>query len=147
MADRLKEYRRRRASGKTPEPMGGRASRKGPIFVVQEHKATSHHFDFRLEVDGVLKSWAVPNGPSTDPRDRQLAMPTEDHPLDYADFEGVIPEGEYGAGTVLVWDAGTYHNLSGHEGEPVPVEDALASGHLTVWLDGEKLHGGYSFTR
>jgi DNA ligase D-like protein (predicted 3'-phosphoesterase) len=115
--------------------------------VIQKHDASSLHYDVRIEAGGVLKSWAVPKGPSTDPRDRQLAMPTEDHPLDYADFEGVIPEGEYGAGTVLVWDAGTYHNQSEHEGEPVLVEDALASGHLTVWLDGEKLHGGYSFTR
>ena len=106
MADRLKAYRRRRAGGKTPEPVGGRPSREGPIFVVQEHKATSHHFDLRLEVDGVLKSWAVPNGPSLDPADKRLAVPTEDHPYDYASFEGVLPPRQYGAGEVIVWDCG-----------------------------------------
>ena len=132
MADRLKEYRRRRASGKTPEPMGGRASRKGPIFVVQEHKATSHHFDFRLEVDGVLKSWAVPKGPSTDPRDKRLAMPTEDHPLDYADFEGVIPEDSYGGGAVIVWDRGRYDNITEKDGELQPIAEALEAGHALV---------------
>lgn len=115
--------------------------------MIQKHDASSLHYDVRLEAGGVLKSWAVPKGPSTDPRDRHLAMPTEDHPLEYETFEGAIPESEYGAGTVLVWDAGTYRNLSERDGEPMPVEDALAAGHLAVWLDGEKLHGGYSLTR
>jgi DNA ligase D-like protein (predicted 3'-phosphoesterase) len=125
VVDRLKDYRRRRAKGKTPEPMGGRASRAGPVFVVQEHKATSHHFDFRLEVDGVLKSWAVPKGPSTDPRDKRLAMPTEDHPLDYADFEGVIPEHSYGAGAVIVWDRGRYDNITEKDDGLQPIAEAL----------------------
>jgi DNA ligase D-like protein (predicted 3'-phosphoesterase) len=147
MVDRLKAYRRRRAKGKTPEPMGGRASRTGPVFVVQEHKATSHHFDFRLEVDGVLKSWAVPKGPSTDPRDKRLAMPTEDHPLDYADFEGVIPEDSYGAGAVIVWDRGRYDNITEKDGKVQPIAQALEAGHALVRLHGRKLRGGFLLQR
>jgi DNA ligase D-like protein (predicted 3'-phosphoesterase) len=147
MADRLKEYRRRRASGKTPEPMGGRPSRKGPIFVVQEHKASTHHFDFRLEVDGVLKSWAVPKGPSLNPRVKRLAMPTEDHPLDYADFEGVIPEDSYGAGAVIVWDRGRYDNITEKDGEIRPIGEALEAGHALIRLHGKKLKGGFALQR
>lgn len=124
------------------------ASEDAPRFVIHEHDASSHHFDFRLEVEGVLRSWAVPKGPSTDPRDKRLAVPTEDHPLDYADFEGVIAEGEYGAGTVLVWDAGTYRSLEDDdEGADVSMADRLSGGHVTIWLDGEKLTGGYALTR
>ena len=147
MADRLKDYRRRRAGGKTPEPMGGRSSREGPVFVVQEHKATSHHFDFRLEVDGVLKSWAVPKGPSTNPRDKRLAMPTENHPLDYADFEGVIPEDSYGGGPVIVWDRGRYDNITEKGGRIQPIAKALEAGHALVHLHGKKLQGGYVLQR
>jgi len=115
--------------------------------VIQKHDASSLHYDFRLEADGVLKSWAVPKGPSTNPRDKRLAMPTEDHPMDYADFEGVIPEGEYGAGTVLVWDTGTWRNLTERDGEQVPVEQALQDGHLRFELQGSKLTGPYALTR
>jgi DNA ligase D-like protein (predicted 3'-phosphoesterase) len=147
MADPLQDYRRRRAAGTTPEPMGGRPSRDGPIFVVQEHKATSHHFDFRIEVDGVLKSWAVPKGPSTDPRDKRLAMPTEDHPLDYAGFEGVIPADSYGAGAVIVWDRGRYDNITEKDGDLQPMADALAAGHALIRLHGRKLRGGYALQR
>jgi DNA ligase D-like protein (predicted 3'-phosphoesterase) len=149
MADRgLQEYRRRRVPGRTPEPPG-RRGRPGerPRFVVQEHQARSHHFDFRIEVDGVLKSWAVPKGPSTDPRDKRLAVPVEDHPLDYAEFEGVIPGGQYGAGAVVVWDRGSYDNLTGEDGAPKPVAEALADGHLLIRLHGEKLKGGYALQR
>jgi DNA ligase D-like protein (predicted 3'-phosphoesterase) len=110
--------------------------------VIQQHQARSLHYDFRLEAGGVLKSWAVPKGPSTNPKDKRLAMPTEDHPLEYADFEGVIPEGEYGAGTVIVWDRGTYRNL-----EDEPVEQQVEKGHVAVWLEGKKLRGGYALTR
>jgi DNA ligase D-like protein (predicted 3'-phosphoesterase) len=112
-----------------------------PAFVVQKHDATSLHYDFRLEVDGVLKSWAVPKGPSTDPRDKRLAMQVEDHPLDYAEFEGVLGPG-YGAGPVIVWDAGTYENLSDE-----PMAQALERGTARVWLHGHKLRGGYTLRR
>jgi DNA ligase D-like protein (predicted 3'-phosphoesterase) len=115
--------------------------------VVHKHDATTLHYDFRLEAAGVLKSWAVPKGPSTNPRDKRLAMPVEDHPLDYFDFEGVIPEGQYGAGPVIVWDAGTYRSLTERGGKPVPVERAVEDGHVAVWLEGRKLTGGYALTR
>jgi DNA ligase D-like protein (predicted 3'-phosphoesterase) len=115
--------------------------------VIQQHDATSMHWDFRLEAAGVLKSWAVPRGPSTDPKEKRLAMPTEDHPPDYGGFEGVIPEGQYGAGPVIVWDAGTYRNLTEKAGREVPVEEATDAGHVKVFLEGEKLRGGYALTR
>ena len=146
----LEAYRRKRDFRTTPEPRGGDVSDsdEAPRFVIQEHDASSHHWDLRLEVDGVLKSWAVPKGPSTDPREKRLAVPTEDHPLEYGDFEGVVPEGEYGAGTVLVWDAGTYRNLKeDDDGGEVPMADQLDEGHATFWLEGEKLSGGYALTR
>lgn len=145
----LEDYRKKRNFRATAEPKGGkrRPSRGQPHFVIQLHDASRVHYDFRLEAGGVLKSWALPKGPSTDPRDKRLAVPTEDHPLDYEDFEGIIPEGEYGAGTVLVWDAGTYRNITQHKGEDVPVETALANGHLRFSLDGQKLTGGYALSR
>lgn len=149
-SDSLGEYRRKRDFGKTAEPRGEPASTPGPepVFVVQIHDATAMHFDFRLEVDGVLKSWAVPRGPSTDPQDKRLAMPTEDHPLEYREFEGVVADGEYGAGVVVVWDEGTYRSLAtDRRGREVPFADALADGHASFWLDGRKLHGGYALTR
>ena len=105
------------------------------------------HYDVRLEAAGVLFSWAVPKGPSTDPRVKRLAMRTEDHPIAYIGFEGVIPRGEYGAGPVIVWDTGTYRNLTEHDGKPIPVERGVRRGHVAVWLEGEKLRGGYAFTR
>jgi DNA ligase D-like protein (predicted 3'-phosphoesterase) len=148
---RLRRYRSRRDFRRSPEPAGDGgerprfAGRGNPIFVIQEHDATHLHYDFRLEVGGVLKSWAVPKGPSTDPRDKRLAVAVEDHPLDYADFEGVIPEGEYGAGTVIVWDAGPYRSLRrDDDGNEVPMAKALASGQVEVWLEGRKLRGGYA---
>jgi DNA ligase D-like protein (predicted 3'-phosphoesterase) len=113
-----------------------------PRFVIQQHAATSMHFDFRLEVAGTFKSWAVPKGPSMDPRDKRLAMAVEDHSLSWGDFEGVIDEGEYGAGPVIVWDRGEYRNLRDE-----PMEEALERGHLSFWLEGEKLRGGWSLRR
>jgi DNA ligase D-like protein (predicted 3'-phosphoesterase) len=112
-----------------------------PRCVIQKHAATSLHYDFRLEVDGVFASWAVPKGPSTDPRDKRLAMQVEDHRLSWGDFEGVIREG-YGAGAVIVWDRGTYDHLG--EGS---MADAIEEGHVSFWLNGEKLKGGYSLRR
>jgi DNA ligase D-like protein (predicted 3'-phosphoesterase) len=110
-----------------------------PRFVIQQHDARSMHWDFRLEAGGVFKSWAVPRGPSLDPRDKRLAMEVDDHRISWGDFEGVIPEGEYGAGPVIVWDRGNYRSL-GDE----PIEEALAGGHLSFWLEGEKLRGGWT---
>ncbi len=115
--------------------------------MIQKHAASTLHYDFRLEVDAVLKSWAVPKGPSLDPRQKRLAVPTEDHPMDYAQFEGVIPEGEYGAGTVIVWDIGTYRNLKEKDGGEVPLVHCLENGHVMVWLEGKKLRGGYALIR
>jgi DNA ligase D-like protein (predicted 3'-phosphoesterase) len=151
----LKSYRDKRDFTRSGEPSGKRraerkaAGRRGerPIFVIQEHAASSHHFDVRLEVEGVLKSWAVPKGPSTDPAEKRLAVPTEDHPLDYADFEGTIPHGEYGAGTVIVWDKGTWENVTEKDGEIQPASEALEKGHLLFRLDGEKISGGYALQR
>ncbi len=144
----LEGYQAKRNFGRTPEPSGGesRAS-AAPIFVVQKHDASRLHYDFRLEVDGVLKSWAIPRGPSTDPREKRLAVPTEDHPLEYAGFEGVVPAGEYGAGTVLVWDTGAFQNLTEKKGVAIPLNEAVAHGHVKVWLQGQKLKGGYALTR
>jgi DNA ligase D-like protein (predicted 3'-phosphoesterase) len=146
--DSLKTYQEKRQFAKTPEPAGGdREASEAPLFVVQKHAARHLHYDFRLEVEGVLKSWAVPKGPSLNPKDKRLAVPTEDHPLEYADFEGVIPEGEYGAGTVMVWDIGTYRNITEKKGVPVSMAEAVPHGHIKVWLEGKKLRGGFALTR
>jgi bifunctional non-homologous end joining protein LigD len=145
----LAEYRRKRDFGITPEPAGDHLpTSKLPRFVVQMHDATRLHWDFRLEAEGVLKSWAVPKGPSLDPADKRLAVRTEDHPMDYIDFEGVIPAGEYGGGPVIVWDRGTFLNIkTDRSGKPIPMADALRKGSVDVWLEGEKLRGGYSLVR
>lgn len=142
------DYRSKRDFSQSPEPRGGeRKPGSKPVFVIQQHDATRLHYDFRIEVGGVLKSWAVPKGPSTDPREKRLAVPTEDHPLEYQDFEGVIPEGEYGAGAVLVWDRGPYENLTESDGERVPIDRALRNGHAVIRLHGHKLQGGYLLQR
>ena len=133
-----------------PEP-GGEA--KGPqdalVFVVQKHQASRLHYDFRLELDGVLKSWAVPKGPSLDPKEKRLAIMVEDHPLEYRTFEGVIAEGEYGAGEVIVWDQGTYRPLAGKTKEEMQeqVRKELNQGELRFLLCGEKLHGEFVLIR
>jgi bifunctional non-homologous end joining protein LigD len=145
--DRLDEYRAKRDFTKTSEPEGGASSSDQPSFVVQKHAARRLHYDFRLEVDGVMPSWAVPKGPSYDPKEKRLAVHVEDHPLDYRDFEGAIPRGEYGGGSVIVWDEGTYRNITEHKGQPVSMREAIDRGHVSVWLEGTKLHGGWSLTR
>jgi bifunctional non-homologous end joining protein LigD len=140
----LTEYRRKRRFEKTPEPSGDREPRrrgKALAYVVQKHRATALHYDFRLEWKGVLLSWAVPKGPSLDPSVKRLAMQTEDHPLAYATFEGIIPEGEYGGGTVMVWDRGTWTP------EVPDVDAALRKGELKFALRGKKLGGSWVLVR
>ena len=145
----LKEYKKKRDFSKTAEPKGGKKS-KAPdnLFVIQKHDASSLHYDLRIRIGDALKSWAVPKGPSTNPKDKRLAMETEDHPVDYASFEGVIPEDQYGGGTVIVWDQGTYRNLREEkEKDGASMEESWKDGKLEVWLDGEKLKGGYAIIR
>lgn len=147
--DRLRDYHGKRDFGRTGEPRGGGAEAGAePRFVVQIHDARRMHFDFRLQVGDVLRSWSVPKGPSADPRDKRLAVPTEDHPLEYEEFEGVIPRGEYGGGTVIVWDHGTYEPLShDRRGRSVGFAESLERGHATFRLHGSKLRGEYALTR
>ena len=138
----LREYHRKRDFRKTPEPRGKRAARAkaGHAFLVQKHAASHLHYDFRLELDGVLKSWAVPKGPDLDPANKRLAIQVEDHPLEYGDFEGTIPQGEYGGGTVMLWDRGDWEPLG-------DAAEGLREGHLKFTLHGEKLHGGWMLVR
>lgn len=147
--DKLSKYKEKRNFSKTKEPGGNKkSSSKKNIFVVQEHQASNHHFDFRIQSGDVLKSWAVPKGPSTDPDEKRMAQPTEDHPLDYADFEGEIPEGEYGAGTVIVWDTGSYKNMREEkEDDGKNIEESYKDGKIEIWLEGEKLKGGYALIK
>src|SRR3954463_12380425 len=135
-------YNRKRDFSKTKEPRGRKLKGKGDSFVVQKHDASRLHWDFRLELDGVLKSWAVPKGPSLDPDEKRLAMRTEDHPLDYGDFEGTIPKGEYGGGTVMLWDQGRWI--------PEPGKDprkTIEEGHLHFRLEGERMKGEWVMFR
>jgi bifunctional non-homologous end joining protein LigD len=143
----LTKYREKRNFSTSPEPEGkanGEAQKKSesePIFVVQKHRATQLHYDFRLEHNGTLLSWAVPKGPSLDPSVKRLAMQVEDHPIEYAQFEGIIPKGEYGGGTVMVWDIGTWTP------EQPDVDAALKKGDLKFTLHGKKLHGSWVLVR
>jgi bifunctional non-homologous end joining protein LigD len=144
MPDLLKKYRQMRDFGDTPEPSGGKPKNaKLPIFVIQKHQASHLHYDFRLEMEGVLKSWAVPKGPSYDPTVKRLAMMTEDHPYDYAAFEGAIPEGNYGAGNVIIWDQGTWEFIEPGD-DPVK---ALQQGKLTFRLYGKKMFGEWALVK
>jgi bifunctional non-homologous end joining protein LigD len=144
-AEQLAAYRAKRSADRTPEPFGGEAVPPAPggLFVVHKHAARQLHFDLRFEMDGVLKSWAVPKGPSYDPNVKRLAMMTEDHPYDYAAFEGVIPEGNYGAGNVIIWDEGEWEFLEPGD-DPV---HALASGKLTFRLYGKKMFGEWALVK
>ena len=140
----LTKYQEKRDFKLTPEPKGvprSKQSKKDLSFVVQKHQASHLHYDFRLEWNGVLLSWAVPKGPSLDPSVKRLAMPVEDHPIEYAKFEGVIPEGEYGGGTVMVWDRGIWVP------EVPDVDEALRVGQLKFSLYGTKLHGSWALVR
>jgi len=151
---KLTEYRRKRDFTKTREPSGGAATAVRPArkkraptlrFVVQKHEASHLHFDFRLELDGVMKSWAVPKGPSYDPSVRRLAMEVEDHPIEYNKFEGTIPQGEYGGGTVMLWDRGTYEAEDG--GGIDALREGYTRGDLKFVLHGERLRGGWVLVR
>ena len=145
--DLLKQYRDKRKSGATPEPFGQHssfettsASNSAGLFVVQQHRASHLHFDLRLEMDGVLKSWAVPKGPSANPDDKRFAAHVEDHPIEYADFEGRIPDGNYGAGYVIIWDMGTWRALN-------DIDDGWRTGKLLFELAGHKLRGRWTLVR
>src|SRR5436305_10069213 len=138
VASKLKNYRAKRDFSRTAEPSGQLRVEQVPTrrFVIQKHAASRLHYDFRLEIDGVLKSWAVTKGPSANYRDKRLAVEVEDHPLDYGDFEGTIPKGQYGGGTVMLWDRGTWDTSN----DP---SQSLKEGELKFTLHGEKLHGGW----
>jgi bifunctional non-homologous end joining protein LigD len=146
----LTKYKKKRKFSETPEPSGKEKSSKDKLlFVVQQHWATALHYDFRLEMEGVLRSWAVPKGPSMNPDDKRLAMHVEDHPYDYKDFEGTIPEGNYGAGNVIVWDNGWYHSYN-HTDKKNSEKELLAGyhkGHITFILHGKKLKGEFALVK
>ncbi|MGE0010464.1 MAG: DNA polymerase ligase N-terminal domain-containing protein [Candidatus Babeliales bacterium] len=141
----LAQYKERRKFKRTPEPKGKKARKKPdePIFVIQEHHASRIHWDLRLEIKGVLVSWAIPKGPSLNPAIRRIAIMTEDHPIEYAGFEGVIPKGMYGAGPVMVWDTGTFENKNIRNKKPVPLHQGLEDGYLEFFLHGTKLQGSF----
>ena len=142
-AGSLARYHKKRDFAETPEPRGARKKTAGRLkFVIQKHHASRLHYDFRLEADGVLKSWAIPKGPSFDPKDRRLAMHVEDHPMDYRTFEGIIPKGNYGAGEVIVWDQGTYALAEGDD----PSEE-IGKGKIKFVMYGKKMHGEFTLVR
>ena len=147
----LTGYRQKRSFNKTPEPTGGKPNHEQLIFVVQKHDASHLHYDFRLEMEGVLKSWAVPKGPSNDPSIKRLAMMVEDHPFDYRNFEGIIPKGQYGGGTVIVWDQGTYLPAEGEFKTKKERDKNLLSqlykGKIIITLKGEKLKGEFALVK
>ena len=148
----LSAYNKKRKFSETPEPVGKeKSSAKGLRFVIQKHDASNLHYDFRLEMKGVLKSWAIPKGPSLNPSDKRLAMMVEDHPYDYRDFEGIIPEGNYGGGTVIVWDEGTYEPMNSEGLEKKEQEKLLLkqlhAGDLKLLMHGKKIKGTYALFR
>lgn len=148
----LSLYNKKRSFEKTPEPTGGKSAIKDKlVFVVQKHDASRLHYDFRLEMEGVLKSWAVPKGPSLNPEDKRLAMAVEDHPFDYRTFEGIIPDGNYGAGTVIVWDEGTYEPLIDPSTDKKENEKSLLkqlkAGSVKIVMFGKKLKGEFALVK
>lgn len=148
-------YRRTRDSGRNPEPgvsesrtgVRGRKSHPAPLFVIQEHHATRLHFDFRLEEDGVLKSWALTKGPMMERGVRRLAIEVEDHPLEYEKFHGFIPKGEYGGGKVLIRDHGTFENIMATKSQPLTVSESIEAGHVEIHLKGKRLKGAFALIR
>jgi bifunctional non-homologous end joining protein LigD len=156
----LKDYKNKRNFKKTPEPgvekkktATNKSKKQKPQgsleFVVHKHFASRLHYDLRLELDGVLKSWAIPKGPTMNPEDKRLAVMVEDHPYDYGDFEGIIPEGNYGAGKVYIWDKGSYHsrNATGKDDSSIELREGLANGHITFILEGEILKGEFALVK
>lgn len=141
---KLSLYKKRRNLESSGEPLSKKVLLQHPIYVIQKHDASHLHYDFRLEIENVLVSWAVPKGPSTDPKEKRLAIRTDDHPLSYAQFEGVIPKGNYGAGTVMVWDYGIFKNI---KYSTKTMKQSLRDGQIEVFLEGEKLQGGYVLIR
>lgn len=148
------EYTKKRNFSKTKEPQESpnkaqdKTASKTSIFVIQKHDATNLHYDFRLEIDGTLKSWSVPKGPSTDPKIKRMAIPTEDHPMAYATFEGTIPKEEYGGGTVMAWDKGTFENIkTDDKGHPIDLSESYQMGTIEVNIKGHKIKGGYTMIK
>ena len=145
---RKKSYAEKRDFSKTDESQGDTHKKERydkPIFVIHKHDATQLHYDFRLEIGGTLKSWSVPKGPSTNPKTKRMAIPTEDHPVAYANFEGTIPKDQYGGGTVMVWDRGHFKNISEDDkGKAISLEKSYDMGTIEVFLQGKKLKGGFA---
>jgi len=142
----LAAYRKKRDFDRTSEPAGNKKPKQQgePIFVIHKHAASHLHYDLRLEIEGVMPSWAIPKGPSSDPAVKRLAVQTEDHPYEYASFEGVIPQGEYGGGTVMIWDTGTYENIREKDGVPLSMEDCLKQGMIEVIFHGKRMKGAWA---
>ncbi|MGC2310301.1 MAG: DNA polymerase ligase N-terminal domain-containing protein [Candidatus Babeliaceae bacterium] len=143
----LSTYREKRNVKETGEPEKSKKQQYKKIFVIHKHDASHLHYDFRFEFNKVLKSWAMPKQPLNRVGVKRLALPTEDHPYDYAQFHGTIPEGHYGAGTVEIWDHGTYKNIKYDKGKLVPMSACLKDGHVELWLEGEKLQGPFALIR
>lgn len=143
----LEEYKKKRDFKKTPEPEGVLKKSNQNLFVIQKHKARRLHYDLRIEIASVLKSWAIPKGPSLNPMIKRLAIETEDHPLDYAQFEGIIPKDNYGGGTVIVWDLGTYENKSQKNNVMISMSEAHRKGHIIIKLNGKKIKGEFNLIR
>jgi len=147
--DSLTQYRKKRDFSATPEPEGKvkKTQSKKTFYMIHKHSASRLHYDLRIEVNGVLKSWAIPKGPSTDPSVKRLAILVEDHPRQYANFEGVIPEGNYGAGPVMIWDEGTCQSLREKAGRKTSIKASLKEGIVELFFEGKKLHGAYALVR
>jgi DNA ligase D-like protein (predicted 3'-phosphoesterase) len=147
MKKKLEKYNQKRNQKKSPEPKGNSSNSNQPIFVIQKHDAQNLHYDFRLNIKGVLKSWAIPKGPTLNPDEKRLAIQTEDHPYEYKDFEGTIPKDQYGGGTVMIWDYGKYKNKSEKDDQNLDMEEAYKKGHIKIELNGKKMKGNFAMIR